>query len=180
VVKSKCFFKWGTVDMTLDDLDKKLLRYLSVGMGSYEELAHLCNVTRNTVYRRIAALENRGIIKNVIQCTINLGQLDITAVCIGARISQLEQDKAINLLASHMKVRLLWRAYGDLDLTLVAFCQKGAEGQTIQSVRTILEELNATNISVSVGFVWEKMDLSPFDDETEIKAITTQMIERKH
>jgi DNA-binding Lrp family transcriptional regulator len=162
--------------MTLDDLDKKLVQYLSVGTASYEELARLCNVTRNTVYRRIAALENKGIIRNTIRCTINLDQLDISPVCIGAKIAQSEQDKALNLLAAHLNVRLLWRTYGDHNLELVAFCQKGNEGQTIQSVRTILEELNATNICISVGFAWEKMDLTPFDNKMQIEAKMNQIL----
>jgi DNA-binding Lrp family transcriptional regulator len=165
---------------SLDDLDKKLIQYLSVGTGSYEELARLCNVTRNTVYRRIAALENKGIIKNTIGCIINLDQLNISPVCIEARIAQSEQGNALNLLASHLNVRMLWRTYGDYDLHLVAFCQKGSEGQTIQGVRTLLEELNATNISVSIGFVWEKMDLTPFGDRTKIKNNLTEIIENKN
>lgn len=166
--------------MSLDDLDKKLIQYLSIGTGSYEELARLCNVTRNTVYRRIAALENKGIIKNTIGCVINLDQLDISPVCIEARIAQSEQGNALNLLASHLNVRLLWRTYGDYDLHLVAFCQKGNEGQTIQGLRALLEKLNATHICASIGFVWKKMDLTPFGEQTQIKANAAQMIENKH
>lgn len=63
--------------MSVDDLDKKLLQYLSTGTNSYVELARVCKVTRNTIYRRIASLENKGIIKNTIRCIINLDQIDI-------------------------------------------------------------------------------------------------------
>ena len=166
--------------MFLDDLDKKMLQYLSVGTCSYEELARLCNVTRNTVYRRISALENKGIIKNVLNCIVNLEQLDISPVCIGARIAQSEQDKALNLLAAHSSVRLLWRTYGDYDFHLIAFCAKGKEGHTIQGLRTLLEKLNATNISVSIGFVWEKMDLTPFGEHTQIIDNSSLIVENKY
>lgn len=46
----------------IDDLDKKILQNLSVGVESYQQLAKTCNITRNKLYRRIASLENRGII----------------------------------------------------------------------------------------------------------------------
>ena len=101
------------IGQTLDDLDKKILQNLSVGTSSYEELAKTCNVSRNTVYRRIASLENKGIIKSVLQCSINLEELDITPITIGAKILQSEQEKAVRLLSANSHVRLLLRTYGD-------------------------------------------------------------------
>ena len=73
--------------IALDYLDRKIIRYLSSGINSYRELSHICGVTRNTLYRRISALENKRIIKNTLRCTINLEQMDITPVTIGVRIS---------------------------------------------------------------------------------------------
>ena len=161
---------------TLDVLDKKILRNLSVGTSSYEELARVCSVSRNTVYRRIAALENRGIIKNIIQCSINLDQLDITPITIGAKILPTEQEKAIRLLSVNRNVRLLLRTYGDCNVTMIVFCPKGKEGKIIQNINLTLEECNATCVNVSVGISWKKMDLTPFDDqaetENEIKHVT--------
>jgi DNA-binding Lrp family transcriptional regulator len=162
--------------MPIDDLDKKLLRYLSIGTGSYEELARLCNVTRNTVYRRIASLENRGIIKNTLNCVINLEQMDITPVTMGVTIKQTEEDQAINLLSTNKNVRFLWRTYGEHNITLIAFCAKGKEGEIIQGIRAILEQVNAEKISVSIGFVWEKMNYSAFDDQTEIEEKVERLI----
>ena len=68
-------------------------------------------------------------------------------MCIEARIAQSKQDKALNLLAAHLNVRLLWRTHGDYDLHLIAFYAKGKEGRTIQGLTALLEKLNATNIS---------------------------------
>ena len=165
--------------MALDHLDRKIIQFLSSGTCSYEELARTCNVTRNTVYRRIAALENKGIIKNTLSCVVNLEQMDITPVTIGVRISQSNIDKAIKLLATNGSVRFLWRTYGDHNLTLVAFCGKGREGEIIQGIRGTLEELTAEHICVSVGFVWEKMNYSPFDEQSEIEKKITQIIENR-
>ncbi|MGD0645783.1 MAG: hypothetical protein ABSA75_12835 [Candidatus Bathyarchaeia archaeon] len=35
--------------IALDYLDRKIIQYLSSGINSYEELARICGVTRNTV-----------------------------------------------------------------------------------------------------------------------------------
>jgi DNA-binding Lrp family transcriptional regulator len=166
--------------MPLDELDTKLLQFLSVGTNSYAELARLCNVTRNTVYRRIAALENRGIIKNTIRCIINLDQIDITPVCFGVTIAQADQDEAFNLLAAHRNVKLLWRTYGEHNMTLVALCPKGREGKVISSVKAILEEFDVSHLCVSVGFMWEKTDFTPFDGPAGIEEKITQIIENTY
>ncbi|HCW06804.1 MAG TPA: hypothetical protein DGG95_05500 [Cytophagales bacterium] len=165
-------------------MDRKIIQHLSSGTSSYQELARSCNVTRNTVYRRIAALENNGVIVNTLRCIVNLEQIQITPVTIGVRIQQINQDKAINLLATNTYVKFLWRTFGDHNLTIVAFCPQGKEGLLIQDLRAILEDLNAEHISVSVGFAWEKMSYSIFDDQSEIEeenaASHAQIIENRY
>jgi DNA-binding Lrp family transcriptional regulator len=160
--------------VVLDSLDKKIIQQLSLGASSYEELARQCNVTRNTIYRRISALEEAGVIKNMLHCIINMEQLEISAVTIGARVPQLNQDKAFTLLALNKDVRFLWRTYGDYNLTLIAFCTKGREGEFIHSIRMVLEGMQAHPICVSVGFMWEKISYSPFGDYAEGKEEQTQ------
>jgi DNA-binding Lrp family transcriptional regulator len=166
--------------MTLDDLDRKIIQYLSAGTSSYQELARTCNVTRNTIYRRIAALEKEGTIKNTLHCIVNLEQMDLVPVSIGVRIHQSNQDKAINLLTTNGNVRFLWRTYGEHNLILVAFCPKGKEGEVIQEIKASLEDLNAEHICISVGYVWEKMSYSPFDIQTEFESKITQIIENRY
>ncbi len=161
--------------MPLDDLDKKILQYLSSGTCSYEELARACNVTRNTIYRRIASLENRGIIKNTISCIINLDQLDITPVCISVKMPQADQEKACHILSAHKNVRLLLRTYGDYDLVIFAFSPKGDEGKIIQSITATLEDLKATKLSIAVGFVWEKTDLNTVEGRTDFVEMGTMI-----
>ena len=155
--------------MPLDSLDKKIIQYLSAGTSSYEELARRCNVTRNTIYRRISALEKQGVIKNTCNCIVNFNLLDISAITVGAKIAAINQEKAIHRLASNENVKWLWRAYGVHNVALVAFCAKGKEGGTIQGITAILEDLGAENLSVSVGFGWEKMSNTPFAEHTEVE-----------
>jgi DNA-binding Lrp family transcriptional regulator len=155
--------------MALDDLDKKILQQLSAGTGSYDELARSCNVSRNTVYRRISALENRGIIRNTLQCVINLERIDMTPIAVGVTISQTEEDQAVDLLSNNKNVKFLWRTFGEHNLIVIIFCSKGKEGEIIQKIKADLEKLNAQVIGVSVGFAWEKMNYSPFSDQSEIE-----------
>ncbi len=163
--------------MILDNLDKRILQQLSVGTSSYEELARTCDVTRNTVYRRIHTLEDKGIIKNTNGCTINLDQLDLTPIIVGVKIPRSEQEKALNLLAVKADIKFIWKTYGDYDMTIVAFCPKGNEGEIIQDIKATLEELNSTTqTSVSVGYLWEKADLTPFPQEQETVKEEKQMM----
>jgi DNA-binding Lrp family transcriptional regulator len=156
-------------NMALDKLNKKIVQYMSNGTTSYQELARQCNVNRNTIYRRISTMQERGIIKNILHCTIDFEQIGITAITIGAKIPQFNIERAINILATNRNVRWLWRTYGDHNLTLVAFCSKGTEGETIQNVKGILEELDAVHICTAIGFVWEKMSYSPFEEQNEVE-----------
>jgi hypothetical protein len=82
-------------------------------------------------------------------------------------VAQVDQNRVSILLAAHKRVRMLWRTYGNHNITLLALCPKGCEGAFIQEVKTVLEEFNAKNLCVSVGFMWEKMDLTPFEDEED-------------
>jgi hypothetical protein len=60
---------------------------------------------------------------------------------------------------------------------MVVFCPKGEEGETIQKIKSILEDLKAEHICVSVGFAWEKTDLSPFENQTEVLTKAEQILE---
>jgi DNA-binding Lrp family transcriptional regulator len=138
---------------------------LSGGTSSYEELARVCKVSRNTVYRRIAAMEQEGVIRNTIGCNISLEKLDLNPVIVGVNVAQVDQNRVAILLATNKRIRMLWRTYGNHNITLLALCPKGSEGEFIHEIKTVLEEFGAQNLNISVGFIWEKMDLSPFEDE---------------
>jgi DNA-binding Lrp family transcriptional regulator len=159
--------------LALDELDKKIIRYLSHGISSYEDLAQHCEVTRNTVYRRIAALERQMIIKNTTRCIVNLEQLNLSAICIAATVSPNNLSNACQELSKHKNVRLLLRSFGDHNLNLIAFCNKGNEGELIQSLTKIFESYNISALDISVGFTWEKTDLNSIEDQSalEIKSV---------
>jgi DNA-binding Lrp family transcriptional regulator len=153
--------------MVTDDLDKRLLQHLSSGISSYEDLARDCDVTRNTVYRRIAILEKKRIIKRIVRSVLDYEQLDIAMLSIGATVAEAEQEEVAALLRNNKYVKFLWRTFGHNNIVLLVFCSKGSEGEAIHSLTGILEGFGATKVNVSVAFKLDKMDLSPFSEDLE-------------
>jgi len=50
----------------------------------------------------------------------------------------------------------------------------------INRIKAILEELNVSQMCVSVGFMWEKTDFTPFEDQEGIEEKITQIIESRY
>lgn len=65
-------------------------------------------------------------------------------------------------------------------MALLALCPKGKEGKVINDIKAILEEFNVSEVCVSVGFIWEKTDFTPFDDPDGIEDKITQIIENRY
>ena len=91
-------------------------------------------------------------------------------VIVGIRALEVDQDKIIGTLSKIDEVRLVWRTYGNYDIFAVAFSQKGEEGNMIKKIRIILDNLKVDHKRISVGFVWEKFDLSLFKQANEDSA----------
>jgi DNA-binding Lrp family transcriptional regulator len=148
--------------MLLDEIDKRIIQELSKGIYSYEELANQIGMSRNTVYRRIAVLEENGIIINRQKCLVNNAKLGISAIVLNIKVHELDVQGIISKLLLNKQVKLVWRAYGDYNIHLIAFCSKGDEGKIIEDLRGDLENVSTVKFRVSVVYSWEKMDLSPF------------------
>ncbi len=127
-------------DVGIDSLDKQILQQMSNGINSHEDLAHKCNVTRSTIYRRVASLEKRGFIRRITRSVVDYAKLGIVTICFAFKINQSNQKRAFAALQSHRRVKMLWRAFGDHNAIFVAFCNKGEEGQIIGELKTILEK----------------------------------------
>ena len=152
-------------DVGIDSLDKQILQQMSSGINSYEDLAYKCNVTRSTIYRRVTALEKRGLIRRITRSVVDYEKLGIVTICFAFKISQSNQKRAFVALKFHKRVKMMWRTFGDHNVIFLAFCNRGEEGEIIAELKTILEKCAATEISTSIGFVWEKIDFTPFSDE---------------
>lgn len=154
--------------VVLDSLDRRILQQLSEGISSYEELARECNVTRNTVYRRIAVLERNGVLRRITRAEFNYDRLDISSIDIELNASQRQQKEILECLKDNGNVKFLYRAYGSYDIIVHALCDKGKEGQTINEIKTILGKFNVSQMVISVCFALEKADYSPFPNLTPL------------
>ncbi len=148
--------------MSLDNLDRAIIEALSVGVCSYEDLAKQCGVTRNTVYRRIMLLEEKGVITNRLSCVLNFGKLGISVVLVSLKVPETDVKSVVSALVAFEFVKFVWRAYGEFSVVFVAFSVKGFEGEMISELRQKLEELGIVSFNFSVGYEWEKENYSPF------------------
>ncbi len=153
----------------LDQLDKRILQYLSDGISSYEELAKECNVTRNTIYRRMAALEKRGITQKTTRVAINYDKLGIGTIVVAFNVQQKNQEEILTCLRAYSRVKFLFKTYGAHNIVVFALCDRGEEGQTINDIKSIAEKYNPTQIDVSIGYSWEKIDFTPYAIEVNLE-----------
>ncbi|MFX0097590.1 MAG: Lrp/AsnC family transcriptional regulator [Candidatus Hodarchaeota archaeon] len=147
-----------------DDLDRKIVKHICSGIYSYEELANLCDVSRNTIYRRIANLEKEGVIERRIMAYPDFERLNLSAVIFGMNVSPRDLDKTVDFLKGQIKVKLVWKTYGAHDIICVIICDKREVGECIQNMKKALEELDITVLQMdsSTSISWERTDLSPY------------------
>jgi len=148
----------------VDDTDQKIIRYICTGVYSYEELAKLCNASRNTIYRRISKLEKMGVVTRKIMAFPDFEKLNLSAVIIGMNVSPKHLDKLVNFLKKQHQVKFLWKTYGTHDLVLSIICDKGDVGTCIYNLKNALEklEIEPVKLDSSTSVSWEKIDLSPY------------------
>ena len=149
-------------NVTLDELDKRIIQSMSRGMYSYDELAEKLQVTRSTIYRRISRLEEMHIISRQIMGVPDYSQLGLSAIVIGLNIAHEDAAAAADLLVRQDNVKLVWTTYGKHDLIVILVCEKGCEGQAIFDFRKKLAKLRVAVFDISIGFNWNKIDLSPY------------------
>jgi DNA-binding Lrp family transcriptional regulator len=150
------------VKIVLDELDKCIMHHICGGIYSYADLAKMCNVTRGTVYRRVNRLENMHLISRKIAAIPNFEMLNLSSLSIGVNIAQEDEGKAIDLLKNQSQVKFLWKTYGTHNLVIIAICNKGEEGELIYKLRELLGKVKVHQFDVSIGFGWQKVDLTPY------------------
>lgn len=84
-----------TTQASVDDLDRKIIHYICTGFYSYADLAKLCKVGRNTIYRRVKRLEETHIIKRKLSALPNFKKLNLSAVIVGLNLEVKDVEKAI-------------------------------------------------------------------------------------
>lgn len=154
--------------MTIDDTDKRIVKYISKGIHSYNDLSKLCNIGRNTVYRRMERLEKTGIIGKMVMAIPNFEKLGLSAIIIGINVKAQEVDRTADYLKKQSQVKFIWKTYGTHDLVFTMICSKGEEGTCIHFMKSALEKLDIgiSNFDSSTSFSWSKIDFCPcFEDK---------------
>ena len=150
------------MSVVLDELDKKILHEICSGISSYDDLAKTLNVTRGTVYRRIERLEKSNVIEKKIMAIPNYKILNPSAISVGMEAAYDDTEKVIEALKQQPQVKLLWKCYGTYNIIAVLICEKGKEGETITDLRHLLSNLRTSGYQISVGFEWDKIDITPY------------------
>jgi len=147
----------------IDDLDRKIVRYICSGIRSYDELGKLCKVGRSTIYRRVDKLERMGVIRKRVMAIPNYEKLNLSAVIVGLDVKMKDLTKTVSFLKKQHQVKFLWTTYGTHNVIFTILCDKGDVGTCINNLRKALENLNVTptRFDVSISISWEKMYLSP-------------------
>ena len=150
--------------MTIDDTDKRIVKYISTGIQSYNDLSKLCNIGRNTVYRRIEKLEKAGILDKLVMAIPDFEKLDLSAIIIGINVKAQEVDRTAEYLKMQPQVKFIWKTYGTHDLVFTMICNKGEEGGCIHSMKSALESLDIgiSGFDSSTSFSWSKIDFCPY------------------
>jgi DNA-binding Lrp family transcriptional regulator len=148
--------------VVIDELDKQILSHMCRGIFSYEDLAKTLNVTRGTIYRRIARLEKNKIIESKIMAVPNYSKLELSAIFLGVNIDFDGVEDLIKILRDVPNVKGLWRSYGDYQIIAQLICGKGCEGDAISNFHKVVARSSKRINQISIGFDWRKFDISPY------------------
>jgi len=148
----------------LDSLDRKIVHYVCSGVHSYNDLAKLCGVGRNTIYRRLEKLEKMGIIVRKIMAVPDFEKLGLSVMIVGINASSDDIEKMVRFLKRQQQVKFLWKTYGTHDLIFVILCDKEDVGECIFELKRFLEKIGVkiARFDISVSVSWERIDLTPY------------------
>lgn len=154
----------------LDSLDKKILKILSSSSEiRYSELADRLGTSKNTVYRRINGLKERGVIKkdfikNTSVDVLKFDDIGISTLILAMEFDIDSLDKATDFLNERDEVKLILETFGEYDIIAVVFGEKGKERKLVSKLRQDLkdEEIGLENFEVHTAS-FKKLDLTvPF------------------
>ncbi len=156
----------------LDEVDKKIIKYVCSGVYSHSELADKVGVSRNTVYRRLKDLKEKGVIKEMGMAIPDFEKIGFSSVIVGLNVKNDSVDEVIDFLKKQGNIKFLWKTYANFEIVAVLMCDKRNVGVCINGLKTALQDLDAEvdNFSASPSISWEKIDFSPFGLSDKQKA----------
>jgi hypothetical protein len=73
-----------------------------------------------------------------------------------------DTEKVIEAVCQLPNIKLVWKCYGVHNIVAILICEKGNEGETITELRQLLSKFSTSAYHISVGFEWDKVDISPY------------------
>lgn len=149
----------------LDETDKKIIHYLCQGPYSHSELAEKIGVSRNTIYRRINKLREKGVLKKQIMAIPDFEKIGFSSIIIGINVGLGDLEKTIQFLKKLSQVKFLWKTYGEYEIVSVLMCDKRDVGSCINNLKESLEKLDIEiqNLDASPSISWERVVLTPYE-----------------
>lgn len=150
------------MSIKLDRLDFKLLKYICTGFYSYDELAKLCGIGRNTVYRRIRKLERMEVISRRLTAIPNFEKLNVAAVIGGLNLDIQDMSKVVEFLKQLPQIMLICRSYGEHDVVFILLCKREEVGKCIYELRDAFEKrgIRLSRFDLSVSVSWDKLQFT--------------------
>ncbi|MGM0405764.1 MAG: Lrp/AsnC family transcriptional regulator [Thermoplasmatota archaeon] len=146
----------------LDDVDQKIMAHLCEGMNSYSKLADKVGVSRNTVYRRVKNLKEKGAIRDKDVTIPDIEKIGYSFALIGMDVSPEDLDEAIDYLKTQDNIKFLWKTFGFYEIIVLIISKQNQLGDSVNEMRGKLESRNieVRRYGVSPGISWEKLDFS--------------------
>lgn len=158
----------GTISENLDETDRKIIQHVCNGTYSHSELAENLGVSRNTVYRRLKDLEEKGMLKERVMAIPDFDKIGYSSIIIGLNVGLGDMEKTVNFLKDLEQVKFLWKTYGQYEIVSVLMCDKRNVGTCINNLKEALErlEVEIDEFNAAPSISWEKVELSPFGDSS--------------
>jgi DNA-binding Lrp family transcriptional regulator len=172
----------GVLLPKIKELDAEILRKLLMdGRTSYDELAEICKVSKNKVWKRCRSMEKRGIIKGATT-QIHFGKFGYDAlVTLLIRVDPQQVDQAMEILQKVTEIRS-YRQYNSLyNLRAIATLRDLNELDSVKHViREKLPTMNfKTYIWAGIRTIPENLNLSgPMSRKHH--RVTIKAIDKEH
>ncbi|MFW5912423.1 MAG: Lrp/AsnC family transcriptional regulator, partial [Candidatus Hadarchaeota archaeon] len=117
---------------------------------SYSKLADEVDTSRNTAYRRVKKLREKGILleepmRGRIVNVQKLEKLGISTLLVGLNVSAGDVEIAEDTLMKINQVKVLMESYGSHDFMLLLMLESGTERGYLRDLR---ERLNENGIKI--------------------------------
>ncbi|MFW5932840.1 MAG: Lrp/AsnC family transcriptional regulator [Candidatus Hadarchaeota archaeon] len=152
----------------IDELDRKIISVLSQDSSiSYSKLADEVDTSRNTAYRRVKKLREKGILLEEpkggkIVDVRKLERLGISTILIQINVEAKDVEEAGKILEGLEEVKMLMESYGRYDFIVLLMLESGEEREYLRDLRSRLAEqsIEVNKISTSQITTLNKIDFS--------------------